>query len=120
LSTIGSFATPSYNAATAFRMLRFPLIILAGIFGLLGLAVGIILVLNHMIGLRSFGVPFMFPYAPGDIRGIKDSFFRAPFQWLKTRPKGVNPKDKKRVGGRVEDQAPYNFLRESGEKNDET
>src|SRR5699024_1243091 len=30
LTTIGSFATPAYNAAIALRMLRFPLVMLAG------------------------------------------------------------------------------------------
>ncbi|TSI06203.1 spore germination protein [Lysinibacillus sp. BW-2-10] len=120
LSTIGSFATPSYNAATAFRMLRFFLIILAGTFGLLGLAVSLMLVINHMISLRSFGVPFMFPFAPGNANAIKDSIIRAPFHWLKTRPESLNPKNKKRVGGRVKDKAPYNFLNEDGDNSEET
>ncbi|SOC18078.1 spore germination protein KA [Ureibacillus xyleni] len=120
LSTIGSFATPSYNAATSFRMLRFPLIILAGTFGLLGLAVGIVLILNHMIGLRSFGVPFMSPISPGDASSNKDSIIRAPLNWLKARPKEINPKNKKRVGGRVKDKAEHNFLSKDGGKPDET
>ncbi len=97
LSTIGSFATPSYNAATAFRMLRFPLILFAGTFGLLGLAFGIILIINHMLSLRSFGVPYMAPVAPGNFKGMKDSFIRAPLRWLKNRPDEVKPEDKKRI-----------------------
>lgn len=81
MSTIGSFATPSYNAATAFRMLRFILIILAGTLGLLGMAVGIIIILNHMIGLRSFGVPYMYPFSPGNAHALRDSVIRSPFNW---------------------------------------
>lgn len=119
LSTIGSFATPSYNVATAFRMLRFPLIILAGTFGLLGLAVGIILILNHMISLRSLGVPYMIPFSPGNLSTAKDSIVRAPLNWLKERPKEINPKNKKRVGGRVKDKASHNFLKDDGGKKDE-
>ncbi|MFS0864624.1 spore germination protein [Fredinandcohnia sp. 179-A 10B2 NHS] len=97
LSTIGSFVTPSYNAATAFRLLRFPLIILAGTFGLLGLAFGLMLVINHMLSLRSFGVPYMAPVAPLNLEGIKDSFIRAPFRWMKNRPAQIKPLDVKRV-----------------------
>ncbi|HTG67999.1 MAG TPA: spore germination protein, partial [Candidatus Udaeobacter sp.] len=47
LTTIGSFATPAYNAALALRLLRFPLIIMAGIFGLYGVMIGLILIANH-------------------------------------------------------------------------
>jgi spore germination protein KA len=97
MSTIGSFATPSYNAATAFRMLRFPLIVLAGSFGLLGLATGIIFILNHMLGLRSFGVPYMSPVSPGNKESIKDSIIRAPLRWLKERPAQLHPQDASRI-----------------------
>ncbi len=114
LSTIGSFATPSYNVATAFRVLRFILIILAGTFGLLGLAVGIMLVLNHMLSLRSFGVPYMAPFSPGNYQELKDSFMRFPIQWTKERPKHLQPQDKKRV-----DNRKYN-KRSGGEGNNET
>ncbi|MEH7235050.1 spore germination protein [Bacillus sp. JJ1562] len=102
LSTIGSFATPSYNAATAFRMLRFPLIILAGTFGLLGLAFGVMFILNHMLSLRSFGLPYMAPVAPGNFTGMKDSFIRAPLRWLKNRPAELKPQDVKRWDSKKE------------------
>ena len=119
MSTIGSFATPSYNAATAFRMLRFALIILSGMFGLLGLMLGIIMILNHMLSLRSFGVPYMYPFSPGDMKSIKDSIIRAPLAWLRERPAIENPQDKKRVGKRIKEKANYNFLNEDGGNRDE-
>ncbi|WP_421664646.1 spore germination protein [Lysinibacillus telephonicus] len=120
LSTIGSFATPSYNAATAFRMLRFLLIILAGTFGLLGLAVGIMLVLNHMLSIRSFGIPYMTPFSPGNIKSLKDSIFRAPFYWLKERPAENHVRDAQRIGKKVKDTTKNNFLDNNGGDFDET
>ncbi|MFS0821784.1 spore germination protein [Bacillus sp. 1P02SD] len=118
LSTIGSFATPSYNAATAFRMLRFPLIILAGTFGLLGLAFGVIFILNHMLSLRSFGLPYMAPVAPGNFTGMKDSFIRAPLRWLKNRPAEIKPQDVKRMEPK-EERIPKSSLngKEDGDSN---
>lgn len=120
LSTIGSFATPSYNAANAFRMLRFFLVILAGIFGLLGLAIGIIIVLNHMVSLRSYGVPYMAPIAPVNLKALKDAIIRAPLDWLKERPKTLNPQNTKRVGKRVKEKAENNFVEEGRGGEDET
>ncbi|KUO96508.1 spore germination protein [Ferroacidibacillus organovorans] len=87
LTTIGSFATPAYNAAIALRMLRFPLMILAGIFGLYGVMVGIILITNHLIKLESFGVPYLSPLLPGNKFGFFDSIIRAPVWMMSKRPK---------------------------------
>jgi spore germination protein KA len=111
MSTIGSFATPSYNAATAFRMLKFPLIVLSGTIGLLGLATGLIVVINHLLSLRSFGVPYMAPVSPGNFQGIKDSLIRAPLRWLKERPAQLHPQNVKRVDGGVK-EGPTNALQE--------
>ncbi|NLY80877.1 MAG: spore germination protein [Lysinibacillus sp.] len=117
MSTIGSFAIPAYSAANTFRMLRFVLIILAGSLGLLGLTLVLIVVVNHMLSLRSFGVPYMSPYAPLNIEGLKDSIIRAPFHKLKMRPSNIHPKDTTRVGEKVKDQTNYNFLDEEEREN---
>lgn len=112
MSTIGSFATPSYNAATAFRMLRFPLIILSGMFGLLGLSVGLMFIINHMLSLRSFGIPYLAPVSPGNYEGFKDSLIRAPLRWLRERPAQLHPQDAKRVDGGKK-RGPTNTLQDS-------
>ncbi|KPV43732.1 spore gernimation protein GerA [Alicyclobacillus ferrooxydans] len=97
LTTIGSFATPAYNAAIALRILRFLLILLAGTFGLYGIVVGLILILNHMLALRSFGVPFWSPYAPFKAEGMKDAPIRAPLWTMYLRPKEMSPENDRRV-----------------------
>lgn len=89
LTTIGSFATPAYTAAFALRMLRFPLIILAGMFGLYGVMVGLIFICNHLLSLRSFGVPYMVPAAPFQSQGMKDFLFRFSLWKMKKRPEFV-------------------------------
>jgi len=110
MSTIGSFAIPSYNAANTFRMLRFLLIILAGTLGLLGLALGLMVVVNHILSLRSFGVPYMDPYAPLNMKAMKDSIIRFPFYKLKKRPSNIHPQDKTRLGEMEKHYTNYNFL----------
>jgi spore germination protein KA len=117
MSTISSFATPSYNAATAFRLLRFPLIILSGCFGLLGLAAGIMFVTNHMIGLRSFGVPYMAPIAPLNFQALKDSVIRAPLSLQKFRPFKLHPKDKRRS---LSDKLEKNSTSGGGDKGEKS
>lgn len=97
LTTIGSFATPAYSAAFALRMLRFPIMILAGIFGLYGIMIGIIYIFNHMLSLKSFGVPYMAPVSPEDYQGMKDVVIRSPLWWMPKRPKFLQPDNENRL-----------------------
>nr|WP_218895727.1 spore germination protein [Neobacillus niacini] len=97
LTTIGSFATPTYTAAFALRMLRFPIMILAGIFGLYGVMVGVIFIFNHMLSLKSFGVPYMAPVSPSDYEGMKDVVVRSPLWWMPKRPDFLHPSNQSRL-----------------------
>lgn len=113
LTTIGSFATPAYNAALALRLLRFPLIFMAGLFGLYGVMIGLILIANHLLSLRSFGVPYLSPIVPGNFQGMKDTLMRSPLWWMKKRPALLHPLNKERLGEEMTEQvkqAPNNTL----------
>jgi spore germination protein KA len=98
LTTIGSFATPTYTAAFALRMLRFPIMILAGIFGLYGVMIGVIFIFNHMLSLKSFGVPYMAPVSPENYQGMKDVIIRSPLWWMPKRPGFLHPSNQNRLG----------------------
>jgi spore germination protein KA len=113
LTTIGSFATPAYNAALALRLLRFPLIMMAGMFGLYGVMVGLIFIINHIISLKSFGVPYLSPVVPGNFDGMKDTVIRWPWWDMKKRPALLHPKNENRIGDEVKEKvldAPRNTL----------
>jgi spore germination protein KA len=75
---ISSFIIPRYRFAYAFRILRFPLLMLSGIFGLYGLAIGIIAILIHLIQLSPFGTPYLTPVAPEIARRLKAVLIRRP------------------------------------------
>ncbi|WP_410514194.1 spore germination protein [Paenibacillus sp. BR2-3] len=85
-SAIASFVIPSYVMSASIRLMRFGLIIMAGIWGNMGLVMGIALVIIHLSGLTSLGSSYVTPLAPMKGRDWKDVFIRAPFSLLKTRP----------------------------------
>ncbi|QPA33193.1 spore germination protein [Anoxybacillus caldiproteolyticus] len=87
LTGIASFTIPRYTTGIALRMLRFPMILLAGTLGLLGIMLGLLMILTHMATLRSFGVPYLSPMAPMQVREMKDVLIRAPWWKLNTRPR---------------------------------
>ncbi|OOC62864.1 spore germination protein [Paenibacillus ihbetae] len=96
ITAISSFVVPSFNMSIAFRMLRFPLMALAGSFGLFGILVGVIAIILHLCSLRSFGIPYMSPFAPLIPEGQKDSVFRLPHWMLSSRPRLINQTNYKR------------------------
>ncbi|MFC5451084.1 spore germination protein [Paenibacillus aestuarii] len=78
MTGIASFAIPRYNMSIAFRILRFPMLLLSGMFGLYGVAMGTIGLLAHMARLEPFGVPYLSPVSPLRLRQLSDVFIRAP------------------------------------------
>jgi spore germination protein len=86
LTGIASFTVPRFNMAISIRLLRFPMILLAGTFGLFGIVLGSIIILTHLCKLRSFGVPYFAPVGPLSLGEFKDVFIRAPWWSMKKRP----------------------------------
>ncbi|CAH1218358.1 Spore germination protein A1 [Paenibacillus plantiphilus] len=85
-TAISNFVTPQINIAIAARLIRFSLMLLAGMLGLYGIMTGVIVLLTHLAGLQSFGVPYMAPVAPFIWSSWKDIFIRVPRWAMKSRP----------------------------------
>ncbi len=93
LTAICSFLFPAYGLSNTIRVLRFPLMILAAMFGLFGVMFGIMIIILHLCSIRSFGVPYLSPFAPFIIQDQKDAFLLLPRRRLLTRPRLVNQKN---------------------------
>ncbi|MFC4779516.1 spore germination protein [Paenibacillus sp. GCM10023252] len=78
ITAISSFVIPSYNMAIAIRIIRFVLMILAATFGLYGIMTGCLVLVIHLSGLRSLGIPYMSPLGPYQANKLSDSVFRLP------------------------------------------
>lgn len=94
---IASFGIPRYNLGIAYRMLRFLILILAGMFGFYGIVVGLVSILIHLINLRSFGIPYLSPVAPNNRGSFKDVFARAPRWSMNKRPALIGDTNEQRI-----------------------
>jgi spore germination protein KA len=86
LTAIASFTIPIAEGADAHRLLRFPVLLAAGAFGLPGIIAALLMLLVHYSGLRSFGVPYLSPISPFSLSDWKDFLIRAPSNFMRTRP----------------------------------
>ncbi|MFD2877530.1 spore germination protein [Paenibacillus rhizoplanae] len=57
-------------------------------FGFYGITLGLIVFVAHMNSLRSFGVPYLFPFVPLSVNGQKDTILRLPL-WVIGRDKNT-------------------------------
>jgi spore germination protein len=94
VTAIASFITPNYEVSSAFRISRFLLIIFASIVGLYGIALGLILILIHLVKLKSFGIPYLSPMVHPHKKDLKDMFIRVPLDDYDVRPEFMEPEDK--------------------------
>ncbi|MBJ8113648.1 spore germination protein [Bacillus cereus group sp. N6] len=82
VTALASYILPNYDMGTAVRLLRFPLMVLATCFGLVGIIIGWMLLLIHLISLESLGTPYGRPFAPLYFKELKDSFVRFPLKFI--------------------------------------
>ncbi len=94
ITAITTFIIPNYAVTTALRIVRFSLIIGAAIIGFYGIMMGLILLLIHLVRMKSFGIPYLAPAVNTDMEDLKDMYIRAPMSELKERPKYMDTGDK--------------------------
>lgn len=102
ISLIASFVPSDFTLVNPFRVLKFLLIIITGVFGFYGLILGLTLILANLVSINSFGVPYMTPFAPHIRKDLAKSFFYSK-SLAKRRPYFLNLKDKYRAST---DKAP--------------
>ncbi|MBU7594767.1 spore germination protein [Metabacillus halosaccharovorans] len=85
-SAIASFVSPIYNFSIAARLIRFILIIMAASLGLYGILLSLIVMVIHLVSLRTFGIPYLTPVAPFKLKDQTDVFVRVPIWGDRYRP----------------------------------
>ncbi|WP_010271614.1 spore germination protein [Paenibacillus senegalensis] len=93
LTAISSFASPQYSGSIGIRLLRFPIMLAASIYGLYGVMLSFIFLGAHMVRLKSFGVSYMAPLAPIRFRDLQDALVRIPYKQLKRRSLTLKTQD---------------------------
>lgn len=86
ITGISTFTTPRYSLRNGIRLLRFPVLILAGTLGLYGIVLGFLGIMLHVTSLRSFGALYFSPVTPLKMSAFKDVLIRLPIR-MKSRYK---------------------------------
>lgn len=109
LAALASFTTPIFKMSNTIRFLRFPFILMAAIWGGFGIIVSVVLLLTHLIKLKSLDVPYMTPLYPFSKSDYADSFIRSSYKKTNKRFEYLKPQNLKR----------YNAAKDSDDLNTE-
>lgn len=90
VAAIGTFVIPNYEMSLSIRLLRFPMLILSNLLGVLGIATGWYIIMVHLHSMDSFGVPYFFNNKYAE---IKDILIRVPLWKVIKRPESIPNKD---------------------------
>ncbi|MGG4548464.1 spore germination protein [Rossellomorea marisflavi] len=104
LAALASFTTPVYRMSNTIRILRFPFLLFAQLWGLLGIVFCFCLLMGHLLQLTSMGRPILAPIYPPRLKDLKDSLIRFPFSTQTERPQFLRT------------QKPFRFRETEGSK----
>jgi len=107
LTAISSYSLASLDISTMVRVIRLGFILAAGFLGLFGVLALFSMLTFQLCAQRSFGIPFLSPFAPLSLGDLKDSLIRAPAWLLNLRP---------RLTGYAEPQRQHSDLKPSPPK----
>ncbi|EOQ08968.1 spore germination protein [Bacillus cereus] len=89
-TAIASFIIPNYDMGATIRLIRFPMMILASLFGIIGIVIGIMTIIGHLISLQSLGTPYSQSLFPIQLENRKDFIFRSSLRHLRYLSKKEN------------------------------
>lgn len=93
---LASYTTPLFSIGLSVRILHYGVMLLAGFLGLFGIVIAMSALLIHLCCLRSFGHPYLEPFAPVVVADLKDTIVRAPWWAMDTRPALLARADRRR------------------------
>lgn len=101
LTAICTYVIPNTSVTAGIRIFKYIIIFTSSFFGLFGFWIGILFLLIHLSSIKTFGIPYLYPFCSASENGysdLKDSIFRLPLFMIKKRPVYANKENRKKQG----------------------
>ena len=97
IAGIAGYTMPSQELGGALRIWRLVLVVLSSAAGLFGMVAGAAVLIVHLAGLESFGVPYLTPFAVGTgVHAREHVLLRRPMPRIKDRPAALKPRNRRK------------------------
>lgn len=98
ISVVSTFTLINQSFTGTLSMLRYFVFIFSSLLGIVGFIFSILVIVIHVVNLRSMGLSYFSPYSPPIFKSMLAATFRLPFMQMNKRPKELHTYDKKRKG----------------------
>ncbi|MCR8643154.1 spore germination protein [Paenibacillus sp. N1-5-1-14] len=92
MTALATYVVPNHEMSISIRVIRFPIMFMASLFGFIGIVAIVLILLIHLCKLEPLGRPYLFPLSPMRIKNFLDTFIRAPIQAVQQLPNDVQEK----------------------------
>lgn len=100
ITAISTFVIPNEQFVSAFRLIKYFMIVLSALMGLYGLVLAGLVILIHLSGLESYGFPYLTPLTGADINSYedqKDLLIRFPLKKILKRSIFSSPSNRRKL-----------------------
>ncbi|WP_126425420.1 spore germination protein [Brevibacillus marinus] len=97
-AAVATFSLVNQTLVGAVSILRVLISIVTAFLGLFGFLLSVFAILVYLANLRSFGIPYLAPISPINMRDFVHSLFRAPASKIQKRPDILDTRDSTRRG----------------------
>lgn len=91
---IAGYTMPSQEFAGALRLWRIVLVLAAGLAGIFGVAAGVVVLVHHLASLKSYGVPYLTPFAAAE-QAQTGGVLRLPMPLAKLRDRSLKTRNRR-------------------------
>lgn len=98
VTAVATFTLVNQSLSGTVTVLRFFVLSLCCLFGMLGFFLSMFLIVIYLSSLTSFGIPFLSPISPIHFRDVLYSLVEFPWKLNKKRPEMYSPQDTNRQG----------------------
>ena len=93
ITAVTSVTLVNQSLSTIVSVIRFGIFLVSSLIGMYGLILCLILFIAYLSRLHSFGVPYLAPMSPLNVKDLADSYLRVPWSRLRKRPGALHPID---------------------------
>lgn len=98
VTAVSTFTLVNQSLSGSVTVIRFLVLIMCSLFGMLGFFVSLYLLVVYVSSLTSFGVPYMSPISPIRFKDVLKAIISLPWKLQNKRPSIYKPKDGTRTG----------------------
>ncbi|MFC4601238.1 spore germination protein [Cohnella hongkongensis] len=98
ITAVTSVTLVNQSLSTIVSIIRFSIFLVSAFIGMYGLILSLILFVAYLSRLHSFGVPYLAPMSPLNVKNLAVSYLRVPWAKIKTRPGVIHPVDPDHYG----------------------